>query len=384
MKHESKFLTALNDRKTKSLYRKRRIFNANNADLLAFTSNDYLGLSRHPKVIEALQCGAEKYGVSSGAAHLVNGHTAAHHALEEELAEFTGYPRALLFSSGYQANLGIQQALLGRNDRVIHDKLNHASLLDGALMSRAKLFRYAHADPEMLQKIIEKSHSGETLVATDGVFSMDGDIAPLPEIATICEAHNAWLLVDDAHGFGVHGERGRGTVSKFELDSQSGSILMGTLGKALGAAGAFVAGSEALIETLIQQARTYIYTTASPPAVAEATRAALKIVGNEEGEQLRENLQARIAQFRQGAKQLGLPLMPSETAIQPILLGSTEKAMQFSQALEKQGILVTAIRPPTVPEGSARLRVTFSAKHTALEVEQLLEILEMTFHLAGK
>ncbi len=341
--------------------------------MLGFCSNDYLGLANHPEIITAMQRGAEQYGVGGGAAHLVTGHSSAHHALEEELAEFTGRPRALLFSTGYMANQGVITALLGRSDTIYEDRLNHASLIDGGLLARASFKRFAHSDMDALSQQMDSQESGESLVAVDGVFSMDGDIAPLPELVDICRKQSAWLMVDDAHGIGVLGESGAGSLEHFSLGLDDVPILMGTLGKALGTFGAFVAGSEELIETLIQQARSYIYTTASPPAVAEATRASLKLVQQESWR--REHLQNLIRRFRAGAEQLGLPLMTSATPIQPILAGSAEQALAWSSKLEEQGILVSAIRPPTVPEGSARLRVTFSASHSDEHIDRLLEAL---------
>lgn len=339
--------------------------------MLAFCSNDYLGLANHPDVVAALKRGADVYGTGSGAAHLVTGHSAAHHALEEELAEFTQRPRALLFSTGYMANLGVISSLAGRADQVFEDRLNHASLLDGALLSRARLRRYPHADAPRLARMLE----GESarLVATDGVFSMDGDLAPLPELARTADGAGAWLLVDDAHGLGVLGDEGRGSLDHFDLGPEQVPVLVGTLGKAFGTSGAFVAGSEELIETLIQRARSYIYTTAPPPAVAEATRESLRIARRESWR--RERLQALIARFRAGAEQLGLPLMDSPTPIQPLVAGSAEQALRWSRGLEERGILVSAIRPPTVPEGSARLRVTFSAAHEEADVDRLLQAL---------
>jgi 8-amino-7-oxononanoate synthase len=369
-------------RREDHLYRVRRVSGSaqgpeqriNGKSLLSFCSNDYLGLANHPEVVAALQRGAEQYGVGSGSAHLVNGHSTAHHALEEELAEFCGRDRALLFSTGYMANQGVIAALLGRSDTVYQDRLNHASLIDGGLLSRARFKRYAHADVVALKGQLDAQDRGEALVATDGVFSMDGDIAPLPEMAAICRDRGAWLMVDDAHGIGVLGERGEGSLGHFNLGQEDVPILMGTLGKGIGTFGAFVAGSDELIETLIQQARAYIFTTATPPAVAEATRASLRLVQQERWR--REHLNSLIRQFRQGAAQLGLPLMASQTPIQPILAGSSEQALAWSQMLEAQGILVTAIRPPTVPEGSARLRITFSASHTEQQVNRLLDALE--------
>jgi len=364
------------------LYRRRRVSEGpqgpesrlDGRSLLTFCSNDYLGLANHPDLVKALQKGAETYGVGSGAAHLVNGHSHAHHALEEELAEFTGRSRALLFSTGYMANQGVITALLSRGDSIYEDRLNHASLIDGGILSRANFKRFAHGDAVALEQQLAKHEKGEVLVAVDGVFSMDGDIAPLAKMAQSCAQHGAWLMVDDAHGFGVLGNRGQGSAGHFDLDETALPILMGTLGKAIGTFGAFVAGSDDLIETLIQQARSYIFTTAMPPAIAEATRASLKLVQQESWR--REQLRALIGQFRKGAEQIGLPLMPSETPIQPIVAGTSEQALAWSQQLENEGLLVSAIRPPTVPEGSARLRVTLSANHTMEQVNRLLSALE--------
>ncbi len=338
--------------------------------MLSFCSNDYLGLANHPDLIKALQDGAHRYGVGSGAAHLVTGHTSAHHALEEELAEFTGRPRALLFSTGYMANLGAVTALLERGDSLFEDRLNHASLVDAGLLSRASLKRFRHADMTSLQQQLATSDKGQRMIASDGVFSMDGDMAPLPELAELAKKASAWLLVDDAHGLGVLGESGRGSLSHCKLSNEDVPILMCTLGKAFGTFGAFVAGSEELIETLIQHASSYIYTTAPPPAVAEATRVSLRLVQQESWR--RERLKSLIARFREAVAELGLPLMSSVTPIQPILAGSAERALEWSRQLEAQGILVTPIRPPTVPQGSARLRITFSAIHTEGQLDRLL------------
>jgi len=339
--------------------------------MLAFCSNDYLGLASHPQVIAALKRGADVYGVGSGAAHLVTGHSAAHQALEEELADFTGRSRALLFSTGYMANLGVISALTGRGEQVFEDKLNHASLLDGALLSRARLRRYAHVDSMSLSRMV--TGEGARIVATDGVFSMDGDLAPLPDLAEVARSVGAWLLVDDAHGLGVVGDEGRGSLAHFGLGSDEVPILVGTLGKAFGTSGAFVAGSDELIETLVQRARSYIYTTAPPPPIAEATRESLRIARHESWR--RERLQALIGRFRAGAAELGLPLMDSPTPIQPLVAGTAEHALTWSRELEAQGILVSAIRPPTVPEGSARLRITFSAAHEEADVDRLIDAL---------
>ncbi len=300
----------------------------------------------------------------------------AHHALEEALAAFTGRPRALLFSTGYMANLGVISALAGRGDDVYEDRLNHASLLDGALLSRAALRRYPHADTAALGRLIGEGNA--RLIVTDGVFSMDGDLAPLPALVAVARAAGAWLMVDDAHGLGVLGQDGRGSLDHFGLDIQDVPILMGTLGKAFGTFGAFVAGSEDLIETLIQSARSYIYTTATPPALAEATLKSLAILERETWR--REQLMTLIASFRAGAAQLGLALADSRTPIQPLLAGSAARAVAWSKALEQAGILVRAIRPPTVPEGTARLRVTLSAAHSHADVDRLLDALATLPH----
>jgi 8-amino-7-oxononanoate synthase len=371
----------LADKKQQGLYRSRRIIDsAQGVDIIVdgkpvlnFCSNDYLGLANHPAVVKAFQQGAERYGVGSGSAHLICGHSSAHHALEDELAEFTGRSRALLFSTGYMANLGVISALVGRADTVFEDRLNHASLLDGGLLSGAKFKRYAHADMEHLQARLRMA-SGNKLIVTDGVFSMDGDVAPLPALVETANQNNAWLMVDDAHGLGVLGKQGAGLVRQFGLSQDDVPVLMGTLGKAFGTFGAFVAGSEILIETLIQQAKTYIYTTAMPPAIAEATRASLKLVITDNWR--REKLNELVNHFRAGAAQLGLTLMDSTTAIQPILIGDSQQAVQLSNGLLDAGFLVSAIRPPTVPEGSARLRVTFSALHKIEQVDRLLTALD--------
>jgi len=369
----------LQNRKAKYLYRTRRITDGpqqpemiiDGKSVISFCSNDYLGLANHPDVKQAFIDGVKKYGAGSGAAHLVNGHSIAHHALEEELAEFTGYPRALLFSTGYMANLGVAQALISKGDTAREDRLNHASLIDGGLLSGARLMRYAHNDANDLEKKLVSRTTGEKLVMTDGVFSMDGDIANLTNLANTCKNNDALLMVDDAHGFGVLGETGRGTLEYSGASIQTVPIYMATLGKAIGTSGAFVAGSEELIETLIQQARTYIYTTATPPASAEATRASLKVITNEPV--LRQQLHDNIKYFKDCCKQQGIESSNSKTAIQPIIIGDDESTVQLSKTLFDQGILITAIRPPTVPVGTARLRITLSAKHTKQHIEQLIE-----------
>lgn len=341
--------------------------------LLSFCSNDYLGLAQHPSLVDALKRAADEDGVGSGSAHLISGHRSAHAALEEALAEWTGRERALLFSTGYMANLGVMQALLERDDVCVQDKLNHACLLDGAQLAGCELKRYPHADVEAAARQLRARPDSAVLLATDGVFSMDGDLAPLGELAALCQRESATFMVDDAHGLGVLGARGEGSVGAAGLSQNDVPVLMATLGKALGCSGAFVAGSTALIDGLVQSARTYIYTTAMPPALAAATLAAVRLAQSEAWR--REKLQALIARFRTGAAQLGLPLMPSSTAIQPLLLGDAQAALAASEALEQHGFLVTAIRPPTVPPGKARLRITLSAAHEEGEVDRLLEAL---------
>jgi 8-amino-7-oxononanoate synthase len=370
----------LDDIARQGLYRSRRITESpqginleiDGRNIVNFCSNDYLGLANHPEIVKAFKVGVDQYGVGSGSAHLICGHSAAHHVLEEELAAFTGRDRALLFSTGYMANIGAISALLGRGDAVFEDRLNHASLLDGGLLSGARFKRYAHADVVDLEANLDKA-AGNKLIVTDGVFSMDGDFAPLDELAVAAKKHNAWLMVDDAHGLGVIGEHGGGIVEHYGLDQDDVPVLMGTLGKGLGTFGAFVAGSEILIETLIQKARTYIYTTALPAAIAEATRASLKIAIEENWR--RDKLKQLSERFRLGAEQIGLQMMQSSSAIQPILIGDSQAAVDISNALLNAGFLVSAIRPPTVPQGSARLRVTFSALHEERHVDRLLDAL---------
>lgn len=367
-------------RRAEHLYRHRPLLESpqgpevvvDGTPLLAFCSNDYLGLASHPEVIRALQQGAEKWGVGGGASHLVIGHSTPHHELEEALAEFTGRPRALLFSTGYMANLAAVTALVGQGDAVLEDRLNHASLLDAGLLSGARFSRYLHNDPASLAGRLDKA-AGNTLVVTDGVFSMDGDLADLPALCAQAKRKGAWVMVDDAHGFGPLGAHGGGIVEHYGLGLDEVPVLVGTLGKAFGTAGAFVAGSEELIETLIQFARPYIYTTSQPPAVACATLRSLQLLRTEDWR--REHLNNLIARFRRGAAEIGLTLMDSPTPIQPILIGDSERALRLSALLKARGILVGAIRPPTVPAGSARLRVTFSAAHSEAQLERLLQAL---------
>lgn len=370
----------LAERRAADLYRQRPLLESpqgpevvvDGQRLLAFCSNDYLGLANHPEVVGAWQTGAERWGVGGGASHLVIGHSTPHHQVEEALAELTGRPRALLFSTGYMANLGAITALVGQGDTVLQDRLNHASLLDGGLLSGARFNRYLHNDPASLASRLDKA-VGNTLVVTDGVFSMDGDLADLPALAEVARARGAWLMVDDAHGLGTLGARGGGIVEHFGLGVDDVPVLIGTLGKACGTSGAFVAGSEELIEALVQFARPYIYTTSQPPALACATLKSLELLRRESWR--REHLAALIRQFREGAQQIGLELMDSPTPIQPIVIGDSAQALRLSRMLRERGLLVTAIRPPTVPAGSARLRVTLSAAHSQAQVQLLLNAL---------
>jgi 8-amino-7-oxononanoate synthase len=339
---------------------------------LAFCSNDYLGLASHAELVAALQQGAAQHGAGAAAAHLVSGHTQVHEQLETALATFVAKPAALLFSTGYMANLGVVQALVGKGDTVYADKLNHASLNDAMLLSRAAVQRYRHNDIAQLAQQLASAGSGRKLIITDAVFSMDGDLAPLAALLALCEQHDAWLLVDDAHGFGVLGEHGQGSLSHCGIASER-IIYMATLGKAAGVFGAFVAAEPVVIDTLVNHARSYVYTTAAPPALASATLASLRLIA--QGEERRAQLQRLIAQLRSGLHGLPWQLMPSATAIQPLLIGENQAALDLSAALSERGIWVAAIRPPTVPEGTARLRITLSAAHTAADVTRLIEAL---------
>lgn len=341
-------------------------------ELLAFCSNDYLGLADHPQVIAALQRAAAA-GVGSGSAHLICGHQAEHARLEEALADWTGRERALLFSTGVMANHGILQALLGKGDLCVADKLNHASLLDGARASGARLARFPHADVAAAGRQFASQPDAAGLLVTDGVFSMDGDIAPLAELASLCRREHASLMVDDAHGLGVLGPDGAGSLAEAGLDQTDAPVLMATLGKSLGCFGAFAAGSADLIAGLLQFSRSYVYTTAMPPALAAAAGEAVGIARNDGWR--REKLEALIARFRSGAAELGLALKASTTPIQPLLLGDSGRACAAAEALEQAGFLVVAIRPPTVPAGSARLRITLSAAHEEADIDRLLDAL---------
>jgi 8-amino-7-oxononanoate synthase len=341
-------------------------------ELRVFCSNDYLGLAHHPALATAAAAEAARSGSGSGAAHLVSGHSRAHHALEEQLADWLGRERALLFSTGYMANLGVHAAFAARGELVLGDRLNHASLIDGAQLCGARLLRYAHADADAAARMLA-DRDDCTLVATDGLFSMDGDVAPLPALARLCAAKRAWLLVDDAHGLGVLGDTGRGCVEAQGLDAQAVPLLVGTLGKAFGCFGAFVAGGRDAIELLLQRARSYVYTTALPPGVAASASAALALVRSDAWR--RERLRALIARLRAGAARIGLPLQPVDGPIQPLLVGDAARAMQLSAALLARGYWVGAIRPPTVPAGTARLRITLSAAHDEAAVDGLLDAL---------
>lgn len=371
----------LHDCQAQGLYRRHRIaetaqgvqMRIDGRDVLSFCGNDYLGFANHPKIAEATIDAIMDYGVGSSSAHLVNGHCKLHQRCEAALAEFTGRDRALLFSTGYQANLAIP-TLLGRHDHIFQDRLNHASLIDAAQLSAAKLHRYRHNDQAQLINLLTAAPDNRLkLIMTDAVFSMDGDQAPLKELGLLAKQHQAILMADDAHGFGVLGEKGAGSAEHFGLGQQQLPILMATLGKAIGVSGAFVAGSEGFIDALIQQARSYIFTTASPPALAAAVIKALELLKTESWR--RERLQQNIELFKQAAAKQGLQLMPSDTAIQPIIIGDNQRAVEISDALFEAGFLVTAIRPPTVPEGTARLRVTLSAEHQSKHIQQLSELL---------
>jgi 8-amino-7-oxononanoate synthase len=372
----------LHELDTHHLLRQRRIVSTLHAPcmtvdgrpIVAFCSNDYLGLAADPRVVEALQQGAALYGAGSGASHLISGHSVAHVALENKLAEFLSLwvpsARALYFSTGYLANLALISALAGKEAEIFSEALNHASLIDGARLARAKLSVYPHRDLQALDEQLTQSEAKDKLVITDAVFSMDGNIAPLQELFLLCERHGAWLLVDDAHGFGVLGDTGRGVLEHLNLYSPQ-LIYMGTLGKAAGVAGAFVAAHEIVIEWLVQRARAYIYTTASPPAVAHALLTSIDIIGSEEGGQRRAYLKELIARLRERLQLKHWQLLPSDTAIQPVIIADNAATITTGQALMARGFWVGAIRPPTVPTGTARLRITLSAAHTIEQLDQL-------------
>ena len=346
--------------------------------LVDFSSNDYLGLAAHPELAAAMAESAVRVGAGSGAAHLISGHGREHAALEEELAAFTGRERALLFSTGYMANLGVLCTLADRSETVLLDRLSHASLIDGVLLSGARLRRFPHADAVAAEHLLGRATMRTAVVATDGVFSMDGDRAPLRALARIARAHNAWLVVDDAHGLGVLGSTGRGILELDGLSAEDVPVLVGTLGKAFGSFGAFVAGSAALIELLVQKARPYIYTTALPQPVAAATRAALRIAQREPWRRTRAL--ALAAQFRAAAHDAGVAVADSNTPIQPVLVGSARAALEIQQALAQAGFWVVAIRSPTVPVGQERLRITLTAAHREDQVQALVDVLARAWH----
>lgn len=372
---------------SKSLRRRRRHAESPSAprvkvdgrDMLAFCSNDYLGLAAHPKIVAAMQEGADLYGVGSGASHLISGHSRAHAILEDRLAEFVSPhlvdARALYFCTGYMANLAVLAGLAavsGKATELFSESLNHASLIDGAKLSRAKLQVYPHGDVASLRAMLQASTAATKIVVSDSVFSMDGNLAPVPELLALCEEFNAWLVIDDAHGFGALGAHGRGVLEHFNLRSPN-IVYMGTLGKSAGVGGAFVAAHKDVIEWLVNKARPYIYTTAAPPALAHALLASLDIIQGEEGHARRAHLQTLIAQLRRDLKLKRWTLMPSDTAVQPIVIGDNAESLQAAASLYEQGFWVPAIRPPTVPVGTARLRITLSAAHTAEDLAALIE-----------
>lgn len=343
-------------------------------ELISFCSNDYLGLANEPTLAEAACQGARAWGVGAGASHLVSGHLEPHEALEQRLAAFTGFDRALLMTTGYMANLGIVPTLVGRGDAIFADRLNHASLIDAVQLSRADSQRYPHGDLAALERMLAASSARRKLILTDAVFSMDGDLAPLPGLLELAERFDAWLVVDDAHGFGVLGPQGRGSIAHFDLPHDPRLVYMGTLGKAAGGAGAFVAGADTLIEWLLQRARTYIFTTGSSPIMACALLAALDLV--EQGEHRRAHLRRLTACLKDGLEGSRWPLLASPTAIQPIIIGDNHEAIRVASALYDDGLWVPAIRPPTVPKGTARLRVSLSAAHTEAHIGQLVDALK--------
>lgn len=340
--------------------------------LVAFASNDYLGLAAHPKLIAAVVEAVQRFGVGSGASHLISGHHEEHERTDAELARFVGMPKALSFSTGYMANTGVIPALVGRGDAVFSDALNHACLIDGARLSRAEVHVYPHADPDALERALVRSSAPNKLVVSDAVFSMDGDIAPVRELVDLCERHDAWLYLDDAHGFGVLGPNGEGTLAHFGVRSER-IVYMGTLGKAAGVSGAFVAGEAAMIDWLVQRARTYVFTTAMPPMLAAAVRASLEVFRSEPWR--RQRLRDHVALLRRRLRDLPWTLLESSTAVQPLVVGDNARVMQLMESLWERGFWVPGIRPPTVPEGSARLRISLTAGHTAEQVADLADAL---------
>ncbi|TDO98275.1 8-amino-7-oxononanoate synthase [Marinomonas balearica] len=375
--------SSVEERKKASLHRETEVIDApqsisptiDGTPFLSFCSNDYLGLAAHPTLINALAEGAEIYGVGSGASHLVCGHLSPHDELERALSDWLGVERVMLFSTGYMANLAVLSALGRHCETVIQDKLNHASLIDGALLSDASVRRYLHADLSSARKLIEKQ-SSPSMVVTDGIFSMDGDIAPIDGLINLLSDSKHLLIVDDAHGLGCLGDQGLGTLDEQGIAASSVSALIGTFGKAFGAAGAFVACSNAMAEYLTQFARPYIYTTAMSPAMAYASKSSLDLIRSKEGDELRSRLNSNISLFKECMASLPFELMPSDSAIQPIMIGASDRAIELSAALREEGILCTAIRPPTVPNNQARLRITLSAAHRHDDIKRLCDTLE--------
>ncbi len=366
---------------TEGLRRRRRTLDApcgpeaiiDGRPVVAFCSNDYLGLANHPAIVAAAQEAAGRWGVGSGASHVVSGHLRPHEDLEARLATFVGRERALYFTTGYMANLAIVPTLVERHDAIFADRLNHASLIDAALLARAEHVRYPHGDVDALAARLEQSRAHRKLILTDAVFSMDGDLAPLPELFALAERFDAWLVVDDAHGFGVLGPSGRGSIAHFELPPSPRLILMGTLGKAAGVSGAFVAGDQRVIDWLVQRARPYIFTTASSPLIAAALLASLDLIAA--GDERRAHLRRLIDRLRSGLEELPWRLLPSPTAIQPLLIGGNDAVVRLSERLFAQGLWVPAIRPPTVPAGTARLRISLSAAHDETQIDALITAL---------
>jgi len=367
----------LDQRKANGLLRQRRLLDspqaehivANQKPYLSFCSNDYLGLANHPQLIAAMQKAAGDSGVGSGASNLITGHHRYHDSLEKQLAKFVDLPAALLFSTGYMANIGVIGALMGRGDAVFADKLNHACLNDGAYFSYADFHRYPHNDVQALEKLLQASKAKHKLIAADAVFSMDGDIAPIPEYLALCEKYDAYLYLDDAHGFGVLGEHGQGSLNHFKISSPR-IIMMATLGKAAGVAGAFVAGEQVVIDYLIQKAKSYVYSTPAPPALSATLSASVRLI--EQGDDLRANLNHLIAYLKENLHLKKWRLLASDTAIQPLIIGGNEESLAVSEYLQTHGILVPAIRPPTVPAGTARLRISLSAGHRVEDVQRLV------------
>jgi len=371
---------SLDQRKVDGLLRQRRLLDspqaeyivANNQHFLSFCSNDYLGLANHPDLIATMQSAAQASGVGSGASNLITGHHRYHDNLEKQLAKFVQMPAALLFSTGYMANIGVISALMGRNDAVFADKLNHACLNDGAFLSRATFHRFPHNDVVALEALLKTSTAKHKLIAADAVFSMDGDISPLPEYLSLCEKYDAYLYVDDAHGFGVLGEHGQGTLNHFKLKSPR-IIMMATLGKAAGVAGAFVAGEQVVIEYLIQKANSYVYSTPAPPALSATLSASVNLI--EQGDHLRSHLRTLIAYLKDNLNCKKWQLMPSDTAVQPLVVGGNHEALALSEYLQSCGVLVPAIRPPTVRVGTSRLRISLSAAHSIEDIQKLIKVL---------